>query len=60
MPDDVRHLLRIAGFQVPDDHQCTRLQAYWDELTAQARELQTDAGSAEIAVTYAAWRPEDD
>lgn len=60
MAEDIRHLLRIGGYQVPDEEECARLQAYWGELTAQAREVDAQFGSAEIALRYAAWRPEDD
>jgi hypothetical protein len=56
--DDIRHLLRAGGYQVPDDEECGRLQAYWDELTARAPEVRF--GSGEIALLYLAWRQEDD
>lgn len=59
MADEIRHLLRMNGYQIPDDDECSRLQAYWDRLTGQAREV-AEFGSAEIALRYAAWRPEDD
>jgi hypothetical protein len=54
---DVESLLRIGGFQVPDEDECARLQAYWDELSAQGRSVR--AGSGEIALSYAVERPED-
>jgi hypothetical protein len=60
MSDDVRNLLRLGGYHVPGEDECARLQAYWEDLTAQARDVDKELGSGEIALTYAAWRPEDD
>jgi hypothetical protein len=58
--NDVTYLLRIGGYEVPDDKACARLRAYWEDLTAQGRSVDAGFGTAEIALTYAAWRPEDD
>jgi hypothetical protein len=60
MAEDITYLLRIGGYQVPDEDACARLRAYCEDLTAQARSVGTGLGSADIALTYAAWRPEDD
>jgi hypothetical protein len=60
MAVDIKSLLAAGRFQVPGEDQCTQLQAYWDEVSAQGQQVGTFPGAAEPATTYAAWRAGDD
>lgn len=59
MPGDIKHLLEAGRYQVPGEDQCAQLQAYWEDLSAQAQNV-GGLGPAEAALRYAAWRTEDD
>lgn len=59
MTVDIRRLLEAGRYQIPDEDQCAHLQAYWEDLTAQAENV-GGLGPAEAALRYAAWRSEDD
>lgn len=60
MAGDIKSLLAAGRFQVPGEDQCTQLQAYWDEVSAQGEQVGSVVGSAEPATMYRAWRAEDD
>lgn len=60
MTADIRALLAAGRFQVPGDEQRAQLQAYWDQIAALAAQVSISQGDAEPAITYAAWRAEDD
>lgn len=60
MAGDIRSLLAAGRFQVPGEDQCTQLQVYWDEVSAQGEQVGSVVWAAEPATTFRAWRAEDD
>lgn len=60
MTADIRALLAAGRFQVPGDEQCAQLQVYWDEIAALSEQVAVTQPDAEPAITWAAWRADDD
>lgn len=59
MEANIKSRLASGRFQVPGEEQCAQLQSYWDELSTQGEQLGV-LEAAEPAITYTAWRSEDE
>lgn len=60
MAADIKSQLAAGRFHIPAEEQCAQLQAYWDDLAEQRKQVSISLGAAEPSISYAPWRAEDD